>query len=116
MILKAAAFSAIALVTIGMSLVWAVSYSRNRALIQLTDAADTAYAAAAGPYAHETIIADRDLHKVLPLLDSLRTLPAGYSTREEWTPLPARFGLSQRERLQSAAENIYRIVLERMFR
>ena len=32
------------------------------------------------------------------------------------TPLAATFGLSQRERLQSASENGYRLGLERMFR
>ena len=32
------------------------------------------------------------------------------------TPLAATFGLSQRDRLQSASENAYRIALERMFR
>ena len=62
------------------------------------------------------MIADRDLHKILPLLDRLRNLPAGYATRNVPTPWAATYGLSQRERLQSASENIYRIGLERMFR
>jgi type VI secretion system protein ImpL len=116
MIMKATAFAAIALVCIGLSLVWFVSYNRNRALIDQTEVAAEAYAKAAGIYATETVIADRDLHKILPLLDNLRALPAGYGGRDLSTPLAATFGLSQRERLQSASENIYRIGLERMFR
>src|SRR5262249_44602804 len=48
--------------------------------------------------------------------DRLRNLPAGYATRDVRTPWTATFGLSQRERLQSASENLYRIGLERMFR
>ena len=32
------------------------------------------------------------------------------------TPIPATFGLSQRERLQSASETAYQDALERMFR
>ena len=116
MIIKAAAFASIALVVFGASLLWAVSYKRNSALIDQTELADKAYLAAAGPYVSEKLIADRDFHKVLPLLDRMRNLPAGYAGRDASTPLPATWGLSQRERLQSASENSYRIALERMFR
>jgi type VI secretion system protein ImpL len=116
MIMKAAAYSAIALLTIGLSTLWLVSYQRNSALIQQTEAADKAYVEAAGPYIEETVIADRDLHKVLPLLDNLRALPAGYGARNVPTSLAETYGLSQRERLQSASENVYRIALERMLR
>ena len=119
MILKAAAFSAIALVTIGASLVWTLSYKRNTALIEQTETADNAYIAAAnaaGPYLTDTEIADRDYHKILPLLDRLRNLPAGYETRDVSTPMASTYGLSQRERLQSASENIYHVALERLLR
>jgi type VI secretion system protein ImpL len=85
-------------------------------LIEEADVAAATYAAAAGPYAEETVIADREVHRVLPLLDALRNLPVGYAVREQSTPLVATFGLSQRDRLLSASENIYRIGLERMFR
>ena len=115
-IIKAATLSAVALVTIGASLLWFVSYQRNKALIEQTELADKAYVAAAGPYLTEKTVADRDLHKVLPLLDHLRNLPAGYAVRGVSTPLPATYGLSQRERLQSASENAYHIGLERLFR
>ena len=116
MILKAAAFSAIALLSIGISAAWLNSYTRNRSLIEQTELADKKYLADAGPYTKETLIGDRDLHKVLPLLQELRNMPAGYAVRHVSTPLAAGFGLSQRERLQSSSENAYRVALERMFR
>lgn len=116
MILKAAAFSTIALVFAGISTAWLVSYSRNRALIEQTEAADKKYLVDAGPYAKETVVGDHELHKVLPLLQELRNFPAGYAVRDVSTPWSAGFGLSQRERLQSSSEEAYRIGLERLFR
>ena len=67
--------------------------------------ADKDYRRAGGPLIKQTLIADRDLHKILPLLHHLRNLPAGYATREAPTPLSAAYGLSQRERLQSSSED-----------
>jgi type VI secretion system protein ImpL len=116
MILKAAALSIIALIVVGASAAWFTSYRRNSALIEQTDLADKKYVVDAGSYLHETMIGDRALHKVLPLLHELRYMPTGYATRDVPTPLAATFGLSQRERLQSASENSYRLGLERMFR
>jgi type VI secretion system protein ImpL len=116
LILKAAALSAITAAFIGMSAAWLTSYRHNSALIEQTQLADKKYVTDAGAYLHETVVGDRDLHKVLPLLHQLRYLPSGYATREESTPLMASFGLSQRERLQSASENGYRLGLERLFR
>jgi type VI secretion system protein ImpL len=116
MILKAAAYSLIALVSAGLLAAWLTSYSRNSALIEQTEAADKKYLADAGPYAKETLIGDHDLHKVLPLLHELRNMPAGYGSRGTATPWSAGFGLSQRERLESSSENAYRVALERLFR
>jgi type VI secretion system protein ImpL len=116
LILKTAALSTVAALVIGLSAAWFTSYGRNETLIEQTDGADRKYTADAGPYLHETIIDDRDLHKVLPLLHELRNMPSGYATRDDATPLAASFGLSQRDRLQSASENAYRLGLERMLR
>ena len=119
MIMKASAMATIALVSIGAMLLWFASYRYNRVLIDETASAYTEYqtaATAAGPYLTENLIGDRSFDKILPLLDRLRNMPAGYATRDVTTPWPATFGLSQRERLQSASENLYRIGLERMFR
>jgi type VI secretion system protein ImpL len=93
-----------------------ISYVRNRALIDHTDAAIADYRAAAGPLATETIVADRDLAKVLPLLYKLRLMPTGYAQRSVAVPLLATFGLNQRDRLQSLSESAYHVALERLFR
>src|SRR4029079_1571923 len=119
MIMKASAMAAILLITLGATLLWLVSYKFNRALIDQTASKITEYqeaATAAGPYLTENLIEDHSFHKILPLLDRLRNLPAGYANRATRTPWAATYGLSQRERLQSASENLYRIGLERMFR
>ena len=115
-IAKTAAFSLIALISAGLLAAWLTSYNRNNDLIQQTDAAGKKYIADAGPYATETLVGDRDLHKVLPLLQELRNMPAGYAVRNAAVPWSAGFGLSQRDRLESSSQNAYHIALERLFR
>ena len=95
--------------SVGLSVAWWVSYKHNSALIDQTVKANKEYLATAGPLARETIIADRDFNKILPALHRLRYMPAGYGSRATPTPTAATFGLSQRERLQSATENAYRV-------
>jgi type VI secretion system protein ImpL len=116
MIIKAAAFSLIGLISAGLLAAWFTSYNRNTDLIQQTDAAGKKYLADAGPYATETLVGDRDLHKVLPLLQELRNMPAGYAVRTAAVPWSAGFGLTQRERLESSSQNAYHVALERLFR
>jgi type VI secretion system protein ImpL len=115
-ILKASLYLSISLVAVAASALWWVSYSRNKDLIDRTQYAVADYVQQAGPYLHETTVGDRDLHKVLPLLDKLRNLPAGYATKNVPTPRLATFGLSQRERLQNSAIQVYHIGLERLLR
>jgi type VI secretion system protein ImpL len=116
LILKATAFTLIGLMTVGLSLAWLTSYKQNRDLIEHNQHADEEYAAAAGPLVTQTVIDDRELHKVLPLLHRLRNTPVGYSTRSAPTPTSAEFGLSQRDRLQSSSVAAYHTALERLFR
>ncbi|MBB4381145.1 type VI secretion system membrane subunit TssM [Bradyrhizobium sp. SBR1B] len=116
LILKTAALSLIGLVSIGLIAAWLTSYKRNSDLIAQSLQADGEYATAGAPLIKETLIADRDLDKVLPLLYRLRNAPAGYASRNESVPLSARYGLSQRARLQSPANAAYHTALERMFR
>jgi type VI secretion system protein ImpL len=115
-IIKACVYATLALFAVAITGLWWVSYRYNRQLISATQFAVLSYARQAGPFAHETVIGDRDVHKVLPLLYQLRNLPTGYATRQAPTPLLATFGLSQRERLQTSAEQVYHVGLERMFR
>jgi type VI secretion system protein ImpL len=116
LIMKAALYTTLILVSVAAAGGWWVSYVRNRDLIAQTQFAVADYAQQAGPYLRETTIGDRELQKVLPLLYKLRNLPPGYATRDLPTPLLATLGLSQRERLQVSAEQLYQIGLERLFR
>ncbi|MDB5504010.1 MAG: type secretion protein [Tardiphaga sp.] len=115
-IMKTLVYGAIALVTIAAAGGWWESYRRNRDLIASAQTAVVQYAQQAGPFATEKTIGDRDFHRVMPLLHKLRTLPAGFSTHDTPTPIMATLGLSQRERLQASAVQIYHVGLERLFR
>jgi type VI secretion system protein ImpL len=115
-VLRAAAFSVIALATLGVLGAWYISYSRNSALIADTSRAVDSYAAAAGPLLKQTSVGDADLRPVYERVDGLLNLPVGYATRDEPTPVPQTFGLSQRPRLQSASDFAYDTALERLMR
>jgi type VI secretion system protein ImpL len=115
-IIKGALYTIITLISVSAAVAWWESYRRNRDLIAETQSSVAEFTQQAGPFAKETVIADRDLHKVMPLLYKLRTLPAGFANRDTATPVLATLGLSQRERLQSSAEQIYHVGLERLFR
>src|SRR4051812_2091285 len=116
LIIKTAALSLISLVSIGLIAAWLTSYKRNSDLIEQSLQADSEYAAAGAPLIKQTLIADHDLDKVLPLLYRLRNAPAGYASRDEPVALSARYGLSQHARLLSPAKAAYHTALERMFR
>jgi type VI secretion system protein ImpL len=115
-IVRAAAFSLIALVMVAILGAWWISYSRNVALIADTDRAVDNYAAAAGGLLKQDTVSDPDLRPVYERIDGLLNLPTGYATRDEATPVDQTFGLSQRPRLQSASESTYQLALERLMR
>jgi len=116
LILKATTLALVGLISAGLAVAWLTSYKQNRDLIEQNEQADEEYASAAGPLVKQTIIDDRELHKVLPLLHRLRNTPVGYAGRTTPTPASAKFGLSQRDRLQSSSETAYHTALERLFR
>jgi type VI secretion system protein ImpL len=115
-IIKASVYATIAAFSVLAAGAWWVSYLRNKDLIAQTQFAVADYGQQAGPYAHETVIADRGLHRVLPLLYKLRSMPAGYANRAQPAPLLATFGLSPRARLKNSGEQVYHVALERLFR
>ncbi|HEX7561736.1 MAG TPA: type VI secretion system membrane subunit TssM [Bradyrhizobium sp.] len=116
LIIKTAVLSLIGLCAVGLSVAWLTSYKKNSDLIEQTVKLDGEYASAGAPLIKQTIIADHDLDKVLPLLHRLRNAPAGYATRDVQVPLSERYGLSQHPRLLSASDAAYHTALERMFR
>lgn len=102
--------AAIALGALGLS------FTANRSLLATTTQAMSQYRQAAEPLLESTEVADVDLENVIGPLDQLRNLPAGFETGDAPTPIEETFGLSQRERLLSAARTAYRQALERSFR
>lgn len=115
-IARMAAYAALALVTFGALTAWWISYSRNDGLIGATFQNATRYKQIGEDISAETIISDGDLSRPLRHLQHLRALPGGYAERDMATPTAETFGLSQRERLNSAAETAYHNALERHFR
>jgi type VI secretion system protein ImpL len=116
LLIKTAALSLIGLCAVGLSIAWLTSYKKNSDLIAQAVQVDGDYATAGAPLIKQTLIADHDLDKILPLLHRLRNAPAGYATRDKQVPLSERYGLSQHPRLLSASDAAYHTALERLFR
>lgn len=116
LIVKTVAFSLVGLLTAGVALAWMTSFKKNSKSIAQSLQVDADYATAAAPLIKQTLIADRDLDKVLPVLHQLRNAPAGYAARDTPEPMSSRYGLSQHERLRSASNGAYHTALERLFR
>lgn len=115
-LLRGAAYAALALATAGALTAWWISYQRNDALINATFQSATRYKQIGEDVSAETIISDGDLSRPLRHLYHLRTMPAGYAQHEQAIPTAETFGLSQHARLNSAAESAYQAALERHFR
>ena len=116
MFMRMGTYAALAVVCAVMVGLWWTSYLRNNQLIQQSNTLLTKYRGEATDVLREPVVADRNFSKVLPLLNTLRYMPTGYAIRDDGTPALATVGLSQRDRLQSAAETTYHTALERLFR
>lgn len=115
-ILKTVALSLIGLLSVTLLAGWLTSFKKNSNLIAQTQQADDEYSTAGDAFIKQTLVADRDLDNVLPLLHRLRNMPAGYGSRGDGVPASERYGLSQHSRLRSSSETAYHVALERMFR
>jgi type VI secretion system protein ImpL len=116
LIVKTAALSLIGLCALGLSIAWLTSYGKNADLIAQSLKVDDDYASAGATPIKQTLIADHDLDRILPLLHRLRNAPVGYASRDRQVPLSERSGLGQHRRLLSASNSAYHTALERMFR
>ena len=116
--LKTAGLAAIFAITVGLAGAFVTSYRRNEALTTRAGDASKDYSndKVGAQLAQESLVADRDFNKVLPLLQRLRYAPSGYAYRETETPLAETFGLGQRDRLEAVSESAYRLGLERLLR
>ncbi|TYC50435.1 type VI secretion system membrane subunit TssM [Rhodobacterales bacterium] len=113
---RIAAYAAIALVTIGLGSLWTISYLNNRSLIDESARAVASIRAEGEGVLDQRIVRDDNLRDTTYILSLLRTLPAGYESRDGSTPWMEQFGLSQRERLEAAGVTSYRSGLERLLR
>ena len=114
-LLRTLAFSTIAVLTLGALGAFGWSFWQNYQLVESADAEAGSYARTANDEIMRTEIDDPNLEPILPYLEQLRLMPAGYGTSEEpgfWEGL----GLSQRERLSVAADSSYGDALEQMLR
>ena len=116
LILRAACFVAIALISAVVLGLWWVSFNGNTTLIQATERGFDNYAAAATPLIKQTTINDPDVRPVYELVGALPPLPYGYTNRDKATPIEDTFGLSERGRVQDASVTAYQAALERLMR
>jgi type VI secretion system protein ImpL len=115
-LVRAGAFTAVAVAALAVLGAWWVSYASNSALITETGQAAKTYVSTAGPLLQQTEVSDIDLRPVYERIDGLLRMPTGYAHRDDPTPIDQTFGLSQRDRLQVASEDAYHVALERLFR
>jgi type VI secretion system protein ImpL len=107
-----ASVSLATVVVLGMAALWYFSYLGNKQLI-----AD--FNAAVGTYKQQVAasgltldpVQDARLDLVLPPLQTLRTMPAGYDQSRVGTPWSLRFGLYQGDKLGADADTAYRRAL-----
>jgi type VI secretion system protein ImpL len=116
MVLKSIGYASLALLVTGSSLWLWLSYIHNTDLVVRAFSATTQYKQISGPLRDETTIADADLARIHGALYHLRTLPAGFETRDQSTPLIGRAGLDQHPRLNVSAEAAYEQGLMRLMR
>ncbi|GJD47750.1 hypothetical protein OPKNFCMD_0460 [Methylobacterium crusticola] len=115
-IVRLATYGGLAVLCAGLVGLWWTSYLRNSQLVQQSQTLLTKYRGEATDTLREPVVADRNFARVVPLLNTLRYMPAGYASRDESVPVLAGFGLSQRDRLNSAALTAYHVGLERLLR
>ncbi|MCR9282226.1 MAG: type VI secretion system membrane subunit TssM [Rhodobacteraceae bacterium] len=113
---RIAAYAAIALVTLGLGSLWGISYLNNKALIDETAKAVDTVRVNGETVLAERVVRDDNLADTAYILSMLRSLPAGYDSRDTPTPVMEQFGLSQRDRLEAAGVTSYRSGLERLLR
>jgi type VI secretion system protein ImpL len=98
-----AGVGALAVMLIGA---WVVSYRANVELIARERRAATEYSASVAPFVQPEV-ADDNVASVMPVLDRMRALPAGYNTAKSNVPLMRAFGLDQGRKLESQAVRAY---------
>ena len=115
MILRTAALVLIGLITVGAMGAFGYSYWQNATLVRTADVEADSYFGGAQTEINRTLIDDTNPSIVLPHLERIRIMTAGYGDVREasfWQGL----GLGQRSRINLAAERAYSDALERKLR
>ena len=115
LILRVSALVAILLISVGTMAALGYSYWKNRNLVQTAQAETAAYTRDAHDELVREVVDDPDLRVILPHLNDLETMPAGYGDSEE-AGFFEGLGLGQRDRLGRATASAYSDALERMLR
>jgi len=107
-----ASVSLATIVILGMGALWYYSYLGNKQLIADFKTAVASYKQqVAGSGLTLNPVQDARLDLVLPPLQTLRTMPAGYDQSRAGTPWSLRFGLYQGDKLGVDADTAYRRAL-----
>jgi type VI secretion system protein ImpL len=115
-ILGWASVSLATVVILGMGALWYYSYLGNKQLIADFDTSVAAYQKQlAGTGLPVNPVQDSRIDLVLPALDTLRTMPAGYEQSRQGVPWSLRFGLYQGNKLAADADALYRRALNGLF-
>lgn len=114
-VLRTVGFSAIGLATVALLAAFGISFWQNYNLVDVAEEEAETYSRIAQVEIERTEIEDPDLEPILPYLETLSLMPAGYGTTVEPT-IWEGFGLNQRDRLGAATENAYADALEQFFR
>lgn len=114
-ILRGVAMTLILGATVGLLGAFGYSYWKNDSLVETAAIEAESYSLDAQDEIRRELISDTDVATVLPFLNDLATMPAGYGDSQEATMLEG-FGLGQRDRVQAAATSSYSDALEKMLR
>lgn len=121
-ILRGLGLGFIGITTVGLLGALGLSYWLNRDLVANARAESESYARAAQVEINRTEIEDWEVAPILPYLEQVRRLPAGYAESLDENgeliepSIWEGFGLGQRNRLKEANTNAYGDALEQMLR
>jgi type VI secretion system protein ImpL len=104
----AGAAAASAALTVGLAAAWTLSYFNNGRLVE---EAAKKVAAAKGAVEGVPPAQAGDIARVIPVLNALRDLPSGYSSRDADVPVAYRFGLYQGDGIGERSVGTYRRAL-----